>query len=69
MVGLSRRDAAPGISATSERTLQTRGCDLVAALFGTSDAQTGKLPDAALALLMLGIILDFIARHARALVC
>ncbi|MCZ8148072.1 MAG: bifunctional enoyl-CoA hydratase/phosphate acetyltransferase [Roseomonas sp.] len=63
LVGLSRRDAAPGLTATSEHMLQERGFDLVAALFGTPDAEPGKLPDAALALLMHGIILDFIARR------
>ena len=34
LVGLSRRDAAPGLSATAEHVLQERGFDLVAALFG-----------------------------------
>ena len=63
LVGLSRRDAAPGMSATTEHVLQERGFDLVAALFGTPDAERGKLPDAALALLMHGIILDFVARR------
>jgi phosphotransacetylase len=63
LVGLSRRDAAPGISATSEHILQQRGFDVVAALFGTPDAAPGTLPDAALAMLMHGIVLDFLARH------
>ncbi len=63
LVGLSRHDATPGMSATSEHVLQERGFDLVAALFGTPDAQPGELPDAALALLMHGIILDFVARR------
>jgi phosphate acetyltransferase len=63
LVGLSRRDAAPGMSASSEHVLQERGFDVVAALFGTPDAAPGKLPDAALALLMHGMILDFVARR------
>ncbi|WP_237214113.1 bifunctional enoyl-CoA hydratase/phosphate acetyltransferase [Falsiroseomonas oryziterrae] len=63
LIGLSRRDAAPGMSATSEHVLQQRGFDVVAALFGTPNAEPAKLPDAALALLMHGIILDFLARR------
>ena len=63
LVGLSRRDAAPGMSATSEHVLEERGFDLVAALFGGPDSHGAKLPDAALALLVHGIVLDFVARH------
>jgi phosphotransacetylase len=63
LIGLSRRNAAPGMSARSEQVLQERGFDVVAALFGTPDAAPGKLPDAALALLMHGIVLDFVARR------
>jgi phosphotransacetylase len=63
LVGLSRGNAAPGLAATAEHELQERGFDIVAALFGTPDAEPGKLPDAALALLMHGIILDFVARR------
>lgn len=63
LVGLSRASATLGLAATSEHELQERGFDVVAALFGTPDAPPGKLPDAALALLMHGMILDFIARR------
>nr|WP_170984716.1 bifunctional enoyl-CoA hydratase/phosphate acetyltransferase [Roseomonas sp. AR75] len=63
LVGLSRRDAAPGMSASSEHVLQERGFDLVAALFGTPHAAPGALPDAALAMLMHGMILDFVAHR------
>ena len=63
LVGLSRASATLGLAATSEHELQERGFDVVAALFGTPDAGPGKLPDAALALLMHGMILDFIARR------
>jgi phosphotransacetylase len=62
-VGLSRRDAAPGMSATAEHALQERSFDVVAALFGVPDAHSPKLPDAALALLVHGILLDFVARR------
>ena len=61
LVGLSRATATPGLVATSQHELQERGFDVVAALFGTPDAAPGTLPDAALALLLHGIILDFIA--------
>jgi phosphotransacetylase len=63
LVGLSRASATLGLAATSEHELQERGFDVVAALFGTPDAAPGKLPDAALALLMHGMILDFVARR------
>jgi phosphotransacetylase len=63
LVGLARDTAAPGMSASAEHVLQERGFDLVAALFGTPDAPPGRLPDAALALLMHGMILDFVARR------
>lgn len=63
LVGLSRGDAALGLVATAEHVLQERGFDVVAALFGTPDAPPGQLPDAALALLMHGMILDFLARR------
>ena len=63
LVGLSRRDAVPGMSATSEHVLEERGFDLVAALFGGPDSHGAKLPDAALALLVHGIVLDFVGRH------
>ena len=63
LVGLSRANATQGLAATSEHVLQERGFDVVAALFGTPDAAPGKLPDAALALLLHGIILDFVARR------
>ena len=63
LVGLSRANATLGLAATSEHDLQERGFDVVAALFGTPDAAPGRLPDAALALLMHGIILDFVARR------
>ena len=61
LVGLSRANATLGLTATSEHDLPERGFDIVAALFGAADAAPGKLPDAALALLVHGIILDFIA--------
>lgn len=63
LVGLSRASTTLGLAATSEHELQERGFDVVAALFGTPDAAPGKLPDAALALLMHGMILDFVARR------
>ena len=63
LVGLSRADATLGLAATSEHELQERGFDVVAALFGTPDAAPGRLPDAALALLLHGMILDFVARR------
>jgi phosphotransacetylase len=63
LVGLSRANATLGLAATSEHDLQERGFDVVAALFGTPDAAPGRLPDAALALLMHGMILDFVARR------
>jgi phosphate acetyltransferase len=62
LVGLSRRDAAPGMSASIEHVLRERGFDVVAALFGVPDAGAGKPPGAALTLLVQGIILDFVAR-------
>jgi phosphate acetyltransferase len=61
LVGLSRATATLGLTATSEHDLPERGFDIVAALFGAPDAAPGKLPDAALALLVHGMILDFIA--------
>ena len=61
LIGLSRRDAAPGLTVTAEHALQERAFDVVAALFGAPDGDRGRLPDAALALLVHGIILDFIA--------
>jgi hypothetical protein len=61
LVGLSRANATLGLTATSEHDLPERGFDIVAALSGAPDRAAGKLPDAALALLVHGIILDFIA--------
>ena len=47
-VGLSRRHASLGVSATSEHVLPKRGFAMLAALFGTPDSKTATLPDAAL---------------------
>jgi hypothetical protein len=47
LVGMSPRRLV-GTSATSEHVLPERGFAMVAALFGTPDSQTAKLPDAAL---------------------
>ena len=63
LVGLSRRNATTGVSARSEHVLQQRGFDVVAALFGAPGAAPDRMPDAALAMLMHGIVLDFVARH------
>jgi len=62
LTGLSRRDAAAGMTARAEHVLQGRGFDMVAAFFGAPD-QNGKLCDAALTLLLHGIILDFVERR------
>jgi len=63
LIGLSRRDAAPGLSASAEHLLQERGFDVVAALFGASGRDPGRIPDASLALLLHAVILDFIANR------
>ncbi|WP_270936220.1 bifunctional enoyl-CoA hydratase/phosphate acetyltransferase [Falsiroseomonas oryzae] len=60
--GLSRQDALVGLTATAEHRLEQRGFDLVAALFGAPDAAPGEMPDAANALILQSIVLDFAAR-------
>jgi phosphate acetyltransferase len=47
-VGLPRRLAPPGMSATSEYVLQERDFATVAAMFGTPHSRIAKLPDTAL---------------------
>ncbi|MFC7475785.1 bifunctional enoyl-CoA hydratase/phosphate acetyltransferase [Dankookia sp. GCM10030260] len=62
LVGLTRDNIAIGMTASIEHVLQERSFDLVAALFGVPDPACDLLPDAASALLVQGILLDFTAR-------
>src|SRR3954469_3235613 len=50
------------MTASAEHVLQERSFDLVAALFGVPNPARDLLPDAAHALLVQGILLDFTAR-------
>ena len=61
LVGLARDEVRIGLSATAEHVLQERSFDLVAALFGAPG--TDRMPDAANAMLVQGIVLDFTARR------
>src|SRR5215212_5735509 len=63
LVGLSRHEVRVGLTATVEHALPDRAFDLAAALFGSSTAGGARLPDAAYALLVQGIVLDFTARR------
>ncbi len=62
LVGLTRDNIHIGMTASIEHVLQERSFDLVAALFGMPDPARDLLPDAARALLVQGIVLDFTAR-------
>jgi phosphate acetyltransferase len=63
LVGLSRDDARVGLTVSAEHALQERSFDLVGAMFGTQGLGRDRLPDAAYALLVQGIVLDFTARR------
>jgi phosphotransacetylase len=63
LVGLSRDEVQVGLTASIDHVLQDRSFDLVAALFGTPGSGRDRLPDAAYALLVQGIVLDFTARQ------
>jgi phosphotransacetylase len=63
LVGRSRGDVFVGLTASAEHVLQERGFDLAAALFGAPDADKARLPDAAYALIVQGLVLDFAARR------
>ena len=63
LVGLTRDEVRIGLTATTEHVLQERSFDLVAALFGTPGSGRDRLPDAANAMLVQGIVLDFTARR------
>src|SRR3954453_11082203 len=60
---LARDEARIGLSASAEHVLQERSFDLVAALFGTPGPDRDRMPDAANAMLVQGIVLDFTARR------
>ena len=62
LVGLTRDNIHIGMTASIEHVLQERSFDLVAALFGVPNPARDLLPDAANALLVQGILLDFTAR-------
>jgi phosphate acetyltransferase len=62
LVGLTRDNIHIGMTASTEHVLQERSFDLVAALFGVPNPARDLLPDAANALLVQGILLDFTAR-------
>ncbi|WP_431267682.1 bifunctional enoyl-CoA hydratase/phosphate acetyltransferase [Dankookia sp. P2] len=62
LIGLTRDNIAIGMTASIEHVLQERSFDLVAALFGVPNPARDLLPDAANALLVQGILLDFTAR-------
>jgi phosphate acetyltransferase len=63
LVGRSRREVFVGLTASAEHALQERGFDLAAALFGAPDADKARLPDAAYALILQSLVLDFTARR------
>jgi phosphate acetyltransferase len=63
LVGLARDEVRIGLSATTEHVLQERSFDLVAALFGAPGSDRDRMPDAANAMLVQGIVLDFTARR------
>ena len=62
LVGLTPDNIHIGMTASIEHVLQERSFDLVAALFGVPNPARDLLPDAANALLVQGIVLDFTAR-------
>jgi len=62
-VGLSRDQAFIGLTANAEHILQERAFDLVAALFSAPQQDGSHLPDAAYALLLQGIVADFMAHR------
>jgi phosphotransacetylase len=61
LVGLSRNEISVGLAATTSHVLQEHSFDLLAALFGGSGQ--GRMPDAVHAMLVQGIVLDFINRR------
>jgi len=63
LVGLARSQVLIGQAATAEHLLQEQGFDLAAALLGAPEAHKAHLPDAANALIVEGLILDFAARR------
>ena len=63
LVGLSRDEARIGLAAAETQALEQRAFDLVAALFGAPEQPADRLPDAAYALIVQSLILDFTARR------
>ncbi|HYZ33602.1 MAG TPA: bifunctional enoyl-CoA hydratase/phosphate acetyltransferase [Crenalkalicoccus sp.] len=63
IVGLTRDQVTVGLTASAEQELRDRAFDLVGAAFGAPDTPHDRLPDAAYALLVEGIALDFAARR------
>jgi phosphate acetyltransferase len=63
IVGLARSQVFVGQTATAEHLLQEQGFDLAAGLFGAPEASKAHLPDAAYALVVESLILDFAARR------
>jgi phosphotransacetylase len=62
-VGLARDDAFVGLTASAGHLLEERGFDLAAALFGAPEADKSRLPDAAYALILQRLVLDFVANE------
>jgi phosphate acetyltransferase len=62
LVGLARGEVF-GQTASTEHLLEERGFDLAAALFGAPEADKARLPDAAHALIVQRLVLDFTARR------
>ena len=63
LVGLARGEVQVGLTASMERELRQQSFDLAAALFGAPDADKAHLPDAANALIVQSLVLDFAARR------
>ncbi|WP_207538154.1 bifunctional enoyl-CoA hydratase/phosphate acetyltransferase [Sabulicella rubraurantiaca] len=61
--GPSRDDVRIGLTATAERALQDRAFDVAAAMLGVPGRDHAGAPDAAEALMLQGIVLDFVTRH------
>jgi phosphotransacetylase len=63
LVGRSRDETFVGLTDAVEQQLRERAFDVAAAIFGVPEADRSRLPDAAYALLIHGVVLDFAARR------
>jgi phosphate acetyltransferase len=63
IVGLARGEVFVGLTASAEHLLEERGFELAGALFGAPEADAARLPDAAYALIVQRLVLDFTARR------